>query len=90
MPCSAQAAYLPPSFTYPTRASAKGAVTGRTVALGYVKHGPDALPLATPGEPNLVVECYGHTWPVTLLEQPPVAVGGRPAEAPPAKVAVGA
>ena len=61
-----------------TTTSAKGAVTGKTVALGYVKHGADGQPLATPGEPGLVVECYGNRWPLELLERPPVAVGGKP------------
>ena len=32
----------------------------------------------------------GHAWAVELLERPPVAAGGRPADAPPAKVAVAA
>ena len=61
-----------------TTTSAKGAVTGRTIALGYVRHSAAGEALAAPGEPGLTVECYGYNWPVELLEQPPVAVGGRP------------
>jgi len=61
-----------------TTTSAKGAVTGQTIALGYVKCGEDGVPLASPGEEGLVVECYGEHWPVTYLEKPPVEVGGRP------------
>ena len=64
-----------------TTTSARGAVTGSTLALGYVKCGADGAPLATPGEAGLVVECYGNAWPLALLEKPPVAVGGRPAPA---------
>ena len=61
-----------------TTTSAKGAVSGLTVALGYVKCGAGGVPLASPGDVGLVVECYGHHWPVALLERPPVAVGGKP------------
>ena len=72
-----------------TTTSAKGAVTGHTIALGYVKNGADGRPLARAGEAGLRVECYGHAWPVELLGQPPVAVGGRPEPAA-EKLAVGA
>ena len=61
-----------------TTTSAKGAVTGQTIALGYVKCAADGAPLASPGDAGLVVECYGHRWPVELLDAPPVAVGGKP------------
>ena len=68
-----------------TTTSARGAVTGSTLALGYIKCGADGTPLASPGEPGLVVECYGNAWPLALLEKPPVAVGGRPASTEPAQ-----
>lgn len=72
-----------------TTTSAKGAVTGQTVALGYVKCGGDGEPLAAPGDSGLVVECYGNSWPVEYLERPPVAVGGKPEpKAEPAVAAV--
>ena len=53
-----------------TTTSARGASTGRTIALGYVRCGAGGDPVA--------VECYGNRWPLELLERPPVAVGGRP------------
>jgi dimethylglycine dehydrogenase len=65
-----------------TTTSAKGAVTGRTVALGYVKCAPSGDALAAPGDGGLTVECYGHCWPVELLDGPPVAVNGKPQPQP--------
>ena len=64
-----------------TTTSARGALTGQTIALGYVRcSAADGAPLATPGDAGLSVECYGEAWPVELLERPPVAVG-KPAPA---------
>ena len=62
-----------------TTTSARGAATRCTLALGYVKCGLDGVPLAAPGAEGLVVECYGHRWPLTVLEEPPVSVRGRDA-----------
>ncbi|KAL1499075.1 hypothetical protein AB1Y20_013590 [Prymnesium parvum] len=62
-----------------TTTSARGASTGRTLALGFVMCDEAGAPRAAPGDEGLVVECYGHKWPLELLEAPPVAVGGRPA-----------
>ena len=72
-----------------TTTSAKGAITGKTVAIGYVKNGDDGNPLATPGQSGLVVECYGNKWPVEVLAEPPIAAGGKP-EPKPLKVAAAA
>ena len=57
-----------------TTTSAKGAVTSRTVAMGYIKCAANGQPLALAGDAGLTVECYGHRWPVELLEGPPVAL----------------
>lgn len=65
-----------------TTTSAKGAITGRTVALGYVRCGADGEPLAAPGDGGLVVECYGNRWPLQVLDRAPVAMGGKPAAKP--------
>ena len=64
-----------------TTTSAKGAITGRTIALGYVKCSAEGVPLAKAGESGLTVECMGHTWGVELLDRPPVEVGGKPTPA---------
>jgi len=64
-----------------TTTSARGAITGRTIALGYVRRDAEGAPLALPGDGGLTLECYGHQWPVELLERPPVEVGGKPTPA---------
>jgi len=68
-----------------TTTSARGAITGRTIALGYVKRGESGAPLALAGDAGLTLESLGQIWPVELLSRPPVEVGGkpRPAEAEP-------
>ena len=68
-----------------TTTSARGAITGRTIALGYVKRGESGAPLAIAGDGGLTLESLGQIWPVELLSRPPVEVGGkpRPAEAEP-------
>jgi len=61
-----------------TTTSARGAVTGQTIALGYIKSDDGGGALAAPGDVGLAVECYGNVWPLAYLEKPPVAVRGRP------------
>jgi dimethylglycine dehydrogenase len=69
-----------------TTTSARGAITGQTIALGYVKCAEGGAPLAAPGAAGLTLECYGERWPVQMLERPPVAPG-RPAPVQVEKVA---
>jgi len=72
-----------------TTTSAKGAVTQRTIAMGYIKCADDGQPLASAGEAGLTVECYGFRWPVELLEKPPVAMGGPVKKDEPLRAATG-
>jgi hypothetical protein len=37
-------------------------------------------PRAVPGAVGLVVECYGHRWPLAVLDGPPIGVRGAPAK----------
>ncbi len=69
-----------------TTSCAHGAETGKTLAKGFVlcdasaAGGAPPVPLAAPGDAGLVVECYGESWPVLVLERPPVGVRGMPAK----------
>jgi len=59
-----------------TTGAAMGAVTGKTISLGYVY--ADAQGKAALGPDDaLYLEAYGKRWPVSFLEKPPVAVSGR-------------
>jgi len=58
-----------------TTTSALGAVTGRTIALGYVKMNEAGQPLAAPTDAGLYVECYGHQMPLRVLPEQPVGLG---------------
>jgi hypothetical protein len=55
-------------------------VTGRTVALGYVKLDEQGQLLATPTHSGLYLECYGHKWPLKVLPEPPVGLGHATSE----------
>lgn len=61
-----------------TTTSARGARTGETLALGYIRCSDDGAPLAAPHDPGLVVECYGNRWPLQVLEAPPFATPVKP------------
>jgi len=58
-----------------TTTSARGAVTGRTIAHGFVMLDESGALRASPGEVGLFVECYGHQWQVRVLDKPPVSLG---------------
>ena len=61
-----------------TTTSARGAITGKTIALGYIQRGTNGAPLARAGDGGLSLECFGKRWAVDLLERPPVDVAGKP------------
>lgn len=70
-----------------TTSSARGAVTGRTVALGYRSGpglAPDFMDKATP----LYLESYGHRWEVETLAGPLVVPQRWPKKPAPAKAAL--
>jgi dimethylglycine dehydrogenase len=58
-----------------TTSSARGAVSGKTIAMGYLQLDEHGAARAAPGDAGLTIECFGNRWPLSVLARPPVAPG---------------